>query len=148
MRTPRIADHLRANQLIELDKQLGKWRWLKTPMPREGWARAIRQALGMTPQQLGRRAGLTLGGLSAAELSEAAGKVEFATLRKLAAGLNCDLVYALVPREPMHEFMARRRRELAQRDLRALRKSMTAREWKSLLPAYGDRIAAARLWEK
>src|SRR5258708_31843015 len=63
-----------------------------------GWVRSIRSALGMTGRQLGRRIGVSQNAISEAERAETEGRITLNTLRKLADGLNCELVYALVPR--------------------------------------------------
>jgi predicted DNA-binding mobile mystery protein A len=63
-----------------------------------GWLRTLRNALGMTATQLGRRIGVSQNAISEAERAEAEGRITLNTLRKMADGLNCDLSYALVPR--------------------------------------------------
>lgn len=52
----------------------------------------------MTATQLGRRIGVSQNAVSEAERSEAEGRITLNTLRKIAAGLNCEVAYALVPR--------------------------------------------------
>lgn len=67
--------------------------------PRLGWVRAIRDALGMSTRQLAARMGVAQATVVQLERSEANGTVQLATLRRAADALNCDLVYALVPRD-------------------------------------------------
>jgi predicted DNA-binding mobile mystery protein A len=69
------------------------------PRPHEGWAKAVREALGMTRQQLGRRLGVTQDTVNTLERSEAKGTISIASLEKLARGLGGRLVYAIVPPE-------------------------------------------------
>ena len=63
-----------------------------------GWIRAIRSALGMTAKQLGQRVSVSQNAISEAERAETEGRITLNTLRKIADGLSCELVYALVPR--------------------------------------------------
>ena len=66
--------------------------------PRLGWIRAVRDALGMSTRQLASRMGVSQPTVVQLERSEASGTIQLATLRRAADALNCDLVYALVPR--------------------------------------------------
>jgi predicted DNA-binding mobile mystery protein A len=66
--------------------------------PRLGWVRAIRDALGMSTRQLASRMGVSQPTVVQLEQSEVNGRIQLATLRRAAEALDCDLVYALVPR--------------------------------------------------
>lgn len=68
------------------------------PRPPKGWARAIREALGMSRPQLASALGITHQSLAGLEQSEADGSIRLDTLRRLAGAMGCDLQYALVPR--------------------------------------------------
>lgn len=65
--------------------------------PRSGWVRAVREALGMSLADLGRRLDVTAPTVQALERSEQAGKAQLDTLRRAAEALDCTLVYAFVP---------------------------------------------------
>src|SRR5258706_5336772 len=65
--------------------------------PSGGWARSVRQALGMSGEQLARRVGVTRATIATLERSEARGRITLASLEKLARGLGCRVAYALVP---------------------------------------------------
>ena len=65
--------------------------------PAGGWARAVRQALGMSAEQLARRVGVKRATIATLERSEARGRITLASLEKLARGLGRRVVYALVP---------------------------------------------------
>lgn len=69
--------------------------------PVRGWIKAVREALGMTTAQLATRLGIKQPTLVAIEQSEAKSSIELATLRRVAEALDCTLVYALVPRQPL-----------------------------------------------
>ncbi len=70
----------------------------KAPPPRNGWIQAIREALGMTGSQLAGRLKTTRQRISRIEHGEVSGNVTIDTMRKTADALNCDFVYALLPR--------------------------------------------------
>lgn len=67
-------------------------------LPPRGWINEIRTALGLTAAQLGVRMGVSQAGVSQLERREAEGGVTLNSLRAAADALECDLVYALVPR--------------------------------------------------
>lgn len=93
-------------------------------VPPKGWIRAIRDAIGMTGAQLGRRLGMTAQGIASVERSEAEGKVQLNTLRRAGEAMDCVLVYALVPETSLTEMVDRRARALALRTLRRVSHSM------------------------
>lgn len=74
--------------------------------PADGWIRTVRKALGMTSSQLGKRviaADGKEGGISGNsalvfERNEAKGTITLNTLQRAADALECDLVYALIPK--------------------------------------------------
>ncbi|HEV2953054.1 MAG TPA: mobile mystery protein A [Candidatus Dormibacteraeota bacterium] len=83
-------------------------------VPEGGRLKTVRTALGMTAGQLGRRVGVSQNAISEAEAAETTGGITLRTIRKIADGLNCDLVYALVPRDSMAA-MVRNQANLAAR---------------------------------
>ncbi len=86
-----------------LDKQLSSSR---PAPPKVGWIRAVRDALGMTGQQLASRLGVTWQSMADLEKSEAAGTITLNSLTKAAAAMDCTLVYALLPNAPSLEALA------------------------------------------
>ena len=81
-----------------LDRILAPYLEVHRRPPARGWVRAVRDALGMTAEQLGERMGITQPSVNRLELSEAAGTIQLNTLRRAAEALGCEVVYALVPR--------------------------------------------------
>ena len=95
-------------QRKQLDQKLAPLRTADLrSVPRGGWTRAIRTALGMSVTALGRRIGVSQSAVSQLESGEEQETITLASLRKLAGGLDCDLVYALVPRGSLDEIMRR-----------------------------------------
>ena len=92
--------------------------------PVRGWIRAIREALGMTTAQLGKRLGIRQASVVGLEKSEASKSITLETLERAAHALDCRLVYALVPRKPLAELVYERAHALAKRRLRSVSHSM------------------------
>ncbi|MHB1164484.1 MAG: mobile mystery protein A [Candidatus Nanopelagicales bacterium] len=92
--------------------------------PQLGWIRTVREALSMSQSQLAKRLGVTQRSVQSMEKSEASEGIRLQTLRRAADALGCDLVYALVPREPLGETMERQARWLVASRLAAVNHSM------------------------
>jgi predicted DNA-binding mobile mystery protein A len=92
--------------------------------PVRGWIKAIRAALGMSTAQLAKRLRVKQPSVVALEQSEAKGTMELATLRRVAAALDCTLVYALVPNKPLEAAVRDRARAFARRRLEPVEHSM------------------------
>ena len=107
------TDQLRLRQI---DRKLDRIRDIRDlSRPEKGWISEIRRALGMTGAQLARRMGVSKSAVHQYERGEVNGTITLETLRKTAAALECDLVYALVPRTGLAEVRQRRARHVAER---------------------------------
>lgn len=69
--------------------------------PPRGWIKAVREALGMTTAQLAERIGVSQTRVSRIEKDEVGSAITLRTLRQAAEAMNCTLIYALVPDEPL-----------------------------------------------
>ena len=69
----------------------------------KSWVHFIRTAYGMTLKQLGQRANMNPTYIHQIENSEKQGRPTLTTLKKMAEALDCDLVYAFVPREKLED---------------------------------------------
>ena len=94
------------------------------PMLQHGWIATIRTSLGMSQEALGSRLKIPKQRVSQLEQRERAGEIKLSQLRDAAHALNCDLVYALVPREPLETIVQKRAREVALRELGAVARTM------------------------
>ncbi len=102
----------------QLDRSFEGYRDLAdNPPPRLGWIRAIRDALGMSAKQLARRSNLSQQRIAAIEKQELDGSLTLRTLRKVAKGLDCTLVFSLVPRTSLESMHHRQVEQLVQRRL-------------------------------
>jgi predicted DNA-binding mobile mystery protein A len=125
--------------------------------PRTGWAAAIRRALGLTMRQMGKRLGLSQSSYADAEANESKGTISLNQLRRVADALDCDLVYALVPRRPLVEVVDQRATELARRDVLGVAHSMALEQQApsealteaQIARAKAERLAGrwSRLWD-
>lgn len=115
---------LRSLPIHQLDETLGSWRALPNSRPKGGWLRAIRQGLGMTTRQLARSVGVTQSAVVDAERTEARGDITLATLQRYAAALDCELVYALVPKRSLKEILEERADRIARDQVSRVRHSM------------------------
>ncbi|OGT60654.1 MAG: hypothetical protein A3E01_00440 [Gammaproteobacteria bacterium RIFCSPHIGHO2_12_FULL_63_22] len=82
-------------------------------VPRGGWLRSIRNALGMSLDDVADRLDVTRSTASRVEASEQRGTIQLDTLRRAAEALNCELVYALVPKLPLESAVEQERARLA-----------------------------------
>lgn len=130
-----------------LDRRLSALRdGLTHVNPPRGWIRAIRDALGMTALDLGKRMGVSQAAVAQFEKAEKDGTITLKSLRSAAEALDCTLVYALVPRQSLEEIMRARAAILADQQLVRAHRTMSL-ENQALLP--GDlRAERARLIEE
>jgi predicted DNA-binding mobile mystery protein A len=78
----------------------------------------------MTTRQLANLAGVTQPAVGDAERTEAKGDITLKTLRRYAAALECELVYALVPLKPLEETVEARAERIARDQIARVRHSM------------------------
>jgi len=108
----------------QLDTDLERLRAARAEIPPGGWLRALREALGMSMAQLGRRMGLPRQGVLALEQREASGAVSLKTLREAAAALDAEVVYAIVPRASLRQMLEQQARRKAGEELSLLAQAM------------------------
>lgn len=141
-----------------LEKRLAPLRAMTLRPPARGWIRALRQAFGMTTEQLATRIGVKQPRIIALEKAEAHGAVTLKTLREAAEAMDCTLVYAIVPRQPFDAILRARAIERANKELARLDHTMRlenqsltredlARERERLIASYLEG-SPRRLWDE
>lgn len=125
--------------------------------PQGSWLKAVRTALGMSAKQLGKRVGVTQASVAEAERAETEGRVTLKALRKMAEGVGCDVVYALVPRTSLDMVVHNQANQTARRLVgevtqgMALEDQATSREAESAqVNAVRERLIAqgsSRIWD-
>jgi predicted DNA-binding mobile mystery protein A len=123
-----------------LDRALEPFRKAPKHPPIRGWIRALRDALGMTAEQLGERMGISQPTVQRLELSEAGGSIQLSSLRRAAAALDCEVIYALVPRRSLQATYDEAAMAVARRELRRIGHTMALED-----QAVGDEEDKERL---
>jgi predicted DNA-binding mobile mystery protein A len=131
---------------------------LKTQRPPKGWLRAVRDALGMTTKQFGRRLGVSQPRIVELEHSEVSGAVTLNTLQRAAEALGCSLVYVLVPERPLAETIGERAELVARKRQVAVEHTMRLEDQSVKGKPAGDELRRqlieellrrpARLWDE
>lgn len=88
-----------------IDRRLSNLNRESLAMPPFGWVRAIREALGMTPQKLGERMGVSRPRVNTIEKAEVSGATTIKTMREAAEAMGCTFVYAIVPTTTLDELV-------------------------------------------
>jgi len=101
------------------------------PRPSSGWIAAVREALGLSLADVGRRLRVPRQNVQMFEHAEATDRITLATLRKVAEAMGCDLIYGFVPRSGSFEELAERpARESATRDVQRVVHTMALEDQK------------------
>jgi len=77
------------------------------------WIKYIRQALNMSPSQLAERMNIAPSSLHQLERQEAQDKISLQSLKKAAEAMDCDFIYAFVPRVSVKEIVETQARKRA-----------------------------------
>ncbi len=88
-----------------LDRRLSKLNREAVIVPPFGWVRAIREALGLSPQKLAERMGVTRPRVNTLEKAEVTGSTTIKSLREAAEAMNCTFVYAIVPTTTLDDIL-------------------------------------------
>ena len=101
-------------QLKQMEDRLYLWKRVRDHLsPSEGWVAAIRDTLGMGVGQLATRLKVTPAAVVQLEQRETEGKVTLQSLRKAADAMDCELVYAIVPRTTLWDILQRQAQAVA-----------------------------------
>jgi predicted DNA-binding mobile mystery protein A len=119
--------HLRLSQL---DRNLTEARHLP-PRPSGGWLASVREALGISLAEIGRRMRVPRQNVQKFERAEADDRITLGTLRRSADAMGCNLIYALVPKVGSFADLAERRvREGVARDVQRVVHTMALEDQK------------------
>jgi len=88
-------------------------------VPRAGWVREIRTALGLSQSQLAARVGVSRATVQQMEKAETRRRITLASLDRLAAAMDCQVAVALVPKGGTLEDVRRRQATLRAESLLA-----------------------------
>lgn len=132
--------------LQQLDESLARFEGLKTVRPQRGWIRAIREALGMSGRQFAARLGVSPPRVTVLEREEIVDGISLKTLRQAAEALDCELVYALVPRFSLQQTVRQQAEKVAAAQLERVSHSM-ALEAQQLKPEEQQRALEYKVEE-
>ncbi len=101
--------------LEQIDKKILQFKKLENiTTPSSGWVYAIRQALGMSLRQLGKKMEITPQSVKEIEEREKSGSISLNVLRQFGKSLNLKLVYGFIPEQnSLNEMIEKRALELA-----------------------------------
>src|SRR5271154_4145147 len=113
-------------RLKQLDRTLKPFREAaKIPRPQRGWLRAIREAAGISSGEVARTLQTSRQLPLQLEKAEAEDRITLKSLRAMANALDCELVYALVPRaDTLHALIEDRARAEAKQRVLGIEHSM------------------------
>ncbi len=113
-------------RLKQLEERLSHWRQVKElSMPEGGWVKAIRSALGLTTRKLAQKANLSQSRVVHIEKNEIEGNLTLDSLRGMAEAMDCELVYALVPKRTLEYTIKKQIGRLAQKRVKEKLESMS-----------------------
>jgi predicted DNA-binding mobile mystery protein A len=81
----------------------------QTPRPRDGWLRAVREALGVSQLKVAKSLHIRQQSIVSFEKAEAEDRITLRNLRRVAEAMGCELVYAIVPKSGTIKDLAERR---------------------------------------
>lgn len=121
-----MRSEFRNLRLNQLDRNLEAFRPAQSvPRPQKGWIRAIREAIGISSGELGRILGSSRQLPLQLEKAEVNDRITLKSLRKVADAMDCNLVYALVPKTgTMRELSEKRARRQARARVLGVEHSM------------------------
>lgn len=100
--------------ITQLDHKLKEWNCIKTLFqPKNGWIKIIRKTLGMTTSQLATRLKVNRSRVIKIETDESRKALTIKTLMITANALNCDFIYAFVPKKPLQELIEQQAYDIA-----------------------------------
>jgi len=124
-------------RLSQLDRSLNDTRTLP-PRPASGWVASVREALGITLGEIGKKIGSSRQAVQQLEKAEATDRVTLGALRRVAEAMGCELVYALVPKSGTFAELAERPvRDRAARDVKSVMHTMMLEDQK---PEHADQL--------
>ncbi|PYX60419.1 MAG: transcriptional regulator [Acidobacteria bacterium] len=117
-------------RLSQLDRTLQDMRASPT-RPTSGWISSVREALGITLDQIGKQIGSSRQAVQQLERAEATDRITLGALRRAAEAMGCELVYALVPKSGTFVELAERPvRDRAARDVKSVMHTMMLEDQK------------------
>lgn len=115
----------RARDRRTLDNRLKKFpKKEEFTVPRQGWIKSIREALGMSAADLGGRMGITRQSVLTLEDSESDGRAGMDSLKRAAKAMDCSFVYAFIPNSSLENILQKQIEKVIAQRMRNVSHSM------------------------
>ncbi len=109
----------------QVDKRLTSLKdFAYSGIPQQGWIKTIREALGLSAHQLGKKAGFDQSRISRLETAEKDGNLKLSSLQKIAKGLNMKFVYGFLPEDSLEVMVRTQAKRIALKRLKTLNDTM------------------------
>ncbi len=96
-----------------------------TSRPKIGWIRYIRKSIGMTATQLAKRINVSRRRVAKIEESELQEVLTIKTLKTVASAMECQLVYAVIPKTTIIKTIEKQAKKIALKHLAEVSHHMT-----------------------
>ena len=93
-------------------------------IPKKGWIKTIRQALGMSSETLAKIINCSRANITSLEQREQKKTITLDSLEKVAIAMNCKLVYCLVPLKPVEQILKDQATVVAKHRIKSVNHSM------------------------
>jgi len=107
----------------QLDERIGRVKPF-VESRRNGWIKVLREALGMSTKQLGKRVGIDQSRITRLENAETEGDLKLSSLKKIAEGLDMQLVYYFVPKTSLEQMVYDQAKTIARKRLNKVNQTM------------------------
>ena len=97
---------------------------IKNHRPVKGWIRSIREAMGMSGRQLAERIDVKAPRITEMEKAEMHGNITMNSLRRAAEAMDCELIYAIVPKTSLDMSLRTQAEKTAKNNLRSVSHTM------------------------
>lgn len=89
-----------------------------------GWIKLLREALGMSTNQLAKRVGIAQLRISRLENAEIGGDLKLSSLKKIAKGLNMKFVYGFIPQDGLEDMVRQQAKKIALKRMQRVNHTM------------------------
>ncbi len=136
--------------LKQIDRRLNRLRSvMEATQVSPGWISFMRKAMCMTLDTLAKQTKLSKPNVQKMEKREREGKVTLETLEKIARAMDCELIYAFVPKQEVHKTLMDKARKKATKLIQKTDAHMVL-EGQQVKQKFEDRVEhlASALFEK
>ena len=109
-------------RIKQLDKQLSGFTMTTI---HNNWFQIIRESLGMSTRYLAKKLGITPGRVAQLQKAESDGSITLRNLQKIAKALECEMIYAFVPKESLENIIETKAKEIAKERINRVAHSMS-----------------------